>query len=62
MATAVREIVALLPESRSPAVDRFLEECDAIIYAPGTTTDDPLEPELASLADALLDEMKEALR
>jgi hypothetical protein len=62
MAAAVREIVALLPESRSPAVDHFLEECDAIIYAPGTGSEESLEPELASLADALLDEMKEALR
>jgi hypothetical protein len=62
MAAAVREIVALLPESRSPAVDHFLEECDAIIYAPGTASDEPLEPELVNLADALLDEMKEALR
>jgi hypothetical protein len=62
MAAAVREIVALLPESRSPAVDGFLEKCDAIVYAPGAAADETLEPELASLADALLDEMQETLR
>jgi len=62
MAAAVREIIALLPESRSPAVDRFLAECDAIIYAPGASAQAALEPELASLADALLDEMQETLR
>jgi len=62
MAAAVREIVANLPESRSPAVDHFLAECDAIIYAPAGAADESLEPELASLADALLDEMREKLR
>jgi len=62
MAAAVREIVALLPESRSPAVDRFLAECDAIIYAPDASAQQALEPELASLANALLGEMRETLR
>jgi hypothetical protein len=62
MASAVREIVAILPESRSPAVERFLAECDAIIYAPGAAYQESLEPELVSLADALLDEMQETLR
>ncbi|MBW2286932.1 MAG: BatD family protein [Deltaproteobacteria bacterium] len=62
MAAAVREIAAQLPESRSPAVERFLTECDAVIYAPDATTHETLEPELASLADALLDEMQETLR
>jgi len=62
MAAAVREIVSLLPESRSPAVDRFLAECDAIIYAPDASAQEALEPELDSLANALLDEMQETLR
>ncbi len=62
MAAAVREIVALLPDSRSPAVDHFLEECAAIIYAPGAAAHEALEPELVSLAEALLDEMQETLR
>jgi hypothetical protein len=62
MAAAVREIVAALPEARSPAVDRFLQECDAVIYSPGASANDELEPELVSLADALLEEMEESLR
>ena len=62
MAAAVREIAALLPEARSPAVERFLEECDAVIYAPGATAHETLEPELVGRAGALLDEMRETLR
>lgn len=62
MAAAVREIVALLPESRSPAVEQFLEKCDAVVYAPTADTLETLEPEFTSLAGALLDEMRETLR
>jgi len=62
MAAAVREILAVLPESRTPAVEHFLQECDAVIYSPGTSPSEGLEPELTSLADALLEEIREALR
>lgn len=61
MATAIREIVAALPDSRSAAVDHFLQECDEVIYSPGTTASEPLEAELSSLVEALLDEMGETL-
>ena len=34
-ADALREMTALVPDARSPALDAFLGECDALVYAPG---------------------------
>ena len=61
IAAALREIVACAPELRSEELDRFVRECDVVIYAPDSGATTGLEPELAERAHRLLDTMAREL-
>jgi len=56
-ADALREMLALAPDARSPALESFLGECDALVYAPneaGAGSGEPLEERARSYAEEIL--------
>ncbi len=61
IAAALREIVAVAPELRSPELDDLVRECDSVIYAPAGETATGADAQFAERARSLLDRMRETL-
>jgi len=60
-ADALREMIALLPDSRSPELESFLGECDALIYAPQGTearSDEPLGDRALQHTESILEQAR----
>ena len=60
-AAALRGMLAAAPDARSPALESFLGECDALVYAPGEAGakfDEPLEELARSHAQNIVERVK----
>ncbi len=62
IAGALREVAAATGHAPGPELDGYLQECDALIYAPGGATDAPLEPGWTARALERLDALGEELQ
>ena len=60
-ADALREMLALVPDARSSALESFLGECDALVYAPegtGALSDEPLAERARNHAEQILERVR----
>ena len=61
MAAGLRELLALAPELRDDDCDRFLQECDDLLYAPAGREGEALDAGFQRRALEILDRMGEKL-
>ena len=60
-ADVLREMLAQVPDARSPALESFLGECDALVYAPGearSQSGEPLDERARSHAEQILERVQ----